>query len=302
MDRKIVGVCIILAAAVMWAIEPVVAKLAFQQQSGVLVTSTIRAIGVSVVAFLYVLVRRPTSMKVNKSDFKVLVYIALVGTVIADGLYIYSLTMIPVVNAVLLGHMQPLFVLLFGVLVLTHDKLNKNDYIGISLLMIAAVFVTTQTFENALSLRFGSIGDLLVLGATVAWASTAVAMRKFLRGLHAGVITLYRFGMAGIVFGVFMLFFSDGLFSYYALVVGFIVGIGTVLYYEGLKRLKAAQVSGLELTAPFFAAILGFMILGESVTLFQVVGMILVLVGVWFIARHEPFKQQSARKITGKKQ
>src|SRR6056297_2025540 len=196
MDRKIVGVCIILAAAVMWAIEPVVAKLAFQQQSGVLVTSTIRAIGVSVVAFLYVLVRRPTSMKVNKSDFKVLVYIALVGTVIADGLYIYSLTMIPVVNAVLLGHMQPLVVLL-----LTHDKLNKNDYIGISLLMIAAVFVTTQTFENALSLRFGSIGDLLVLGATVAWASTAVAMRKYLRGLHAGVITLYRFGIAGIVFG-----------------------------------------------------------------------------------------------------
>mgnify|MGYP006294963599 CR=1 FL=1 len=292
MDQKVVGVSIVLAAAVMWAIEPVVAKLAFQQQSGVLVTSTIRAIGVSFVALLYVLIRRPPKLTVNKSDFKVLVYIALVGTVIADGLYLYSLTMIPVVNAVLLGHMQPLFVLFFGLIVLTHDKLNKNDYIGIVFLMIAAVFVTTQTLENALHLRFGSIGDLFVLCATVAWASTAVAMRKYLTGLHAGIITLYRFGMAGIVFGFLMIFFSDGVFSFYALIVGVIVGIGTVLYYEGLKRLKAAQVSGLELTAPFFAAILGFMVLGEMVTLFQITGMILVIIGVWFISRHEPFQQQ----------
>jgi drug/metabolite transporter (DMT)-like permease len=276
----------------MWAIEPVVAKLAFQQQSGVLVTSTIRAIGVSFVALLYVIIRRPPTLKVKKSDFKVLVYIALVGTVVADGLYLYSLTMIPVVNAVLLGHMQPLFVLLFGLIVLTHDRLNKNDYIGIGLLMLSAVFVTTQTVENALSLRFGSVGDLFVLCATVAWASTAVAMRKYLTSIHAGIITLYRFGMAGLVFGLLLLFFADGIFSFYALIIGFIVGIGTVLYYEGLKRLKAAQVSGLELTAPFFAAILGFVVLGETVTSFQITGMILVLVGVWFISRHEPFKHQ----------
>lgn len=293
MNKKIVGVSIVLAAAVMWALEPVVAKLAFQQQSGVLVTSTIRAIGVSIVALLYLFVRRPKSFKVKKADFTVLAYIALVGTVFADGLYLYSLTMIPVVNAVLLGHMQPLFVLLFGVLLLSKESLNKNDYIGIILLMIAAVFVTTQTLENALSLRFGTIGDLLVLCATIAWASTAVVMRKYLTGLHAGLITLYRFGIAGIVFGVLMLFFSDGLFSVYALGVGFIVGIGTVLYYEGLKRLKAAQVSGLELTAPFFAAIISFIVLGEIVTLFQIVGMMLVLVGVWFIARHEPFQKNA---------
>jgi drug/metabolite transporter (DMT)-like permease len=292
MNQKIVGVSIVLAAALMWAVEPVVAKLAFQQQSGVLLTSTIRAVGVSIVAILYLLIRRPKTMKVKPSDFTVLAYIALVGTVFADGLYLYSLTMIPVVNAVILGHMQPLFVLLFGIILVTSDTLNKNDYFGIILLMIAAVFVTTQTLENALLLRFGSIGDILVLFATVAWASTAVAMRKYLTGLHAGLITLYRFGIAGLVFGGLMIFTNDGMFSFYSLIVGFVVGIGTVLYYEGLKRLKAAQVSALELTAPFFAAVIGFMVLGETVTMFQFIGMILVLIGVWFISRHEPIHQK----------
>lgn len=301
MNQKIVGVSIMLAAALMWAVEPVVAKLAFQQQSGVLLTSTIRAVGVSIVAILYLLIRRPKTVKVKSSDFTVLMYIALVGTVFADGLYLYSLTMIPVVNAVILGHMQPLFVLLFGIILVTSDTLNKNDYFGIILLMIAAVFVTTQTIENALSLRFGSFGDLMVLFATVAWASTAVAMRKYLTSLHAGLITLYRFGIAGIVFGVLMIFTSDGLFSYYSLIVGFVVGIGTVLYYEGLKRLKAAQVSALELTAPFFAAVIGFMVLEETVTMFQFIGMILVLIGVWFISRHEPERQKQLIKANEKK-
>jgi len=298
MNQKIVGVGIVLAAAVMWALEPVVAKLAYQQQSGVVLTSTMRAIGVFCIAFIYLVIRRPHALNVRKADFTVLTYIAVVGTVIADGLYLYSLTMIPVVNAVLLGHMQPIFVVLFGVILVTDDTLNTNDYVGIILMMIAAVFVTTQTVENALALRFGSFGDLLVLGATVAWASTAVVMRKYLTHVHAGFITFYRFGLAGLLFGVVMIFLSDGLFSWFALIVGFIVGIGTILYYEGLKRLKAAQVSGLELAAPFFAAVIGFIILDERVSLFQVIGMILVIIGVWFIARYEPFHNQSVVKTT----
>ena len=249
MQKKVVGVIIVLAAAVMWAVEPVIAKLAFEQKSDVLITSTIRAIGVSFVALLYLLIRPPKSFKVQKSEFTVLFYIAIAGTVFADGLYLYSLTLIPVVNAVVLGHMQPLFIVLFGVLFLTSDRLNKYDYFGIFLLMIAAIFVTTQTLENALSLRFGSMGDLLVLFATIAWASTAVVMRKYLTKLHAGLITFYRFALSGLVYGCFTLFFSDGIISLYALLIGLVVGVGTILYYEGLKRLKAAQVSGLHQVA-----------------------------------------------------
>ncbi len=291
MEQKIVGVTIVLAAAVMWALEPVVAKLAFHQQSSVLMTATFRAFGVCLVAILYLSIRRPVSVTIKKSDLHVLVYIALVGTVFADGLYLYSLTLIPVVNAVVLGHMQPLFVLFFSVLLMTKDRLTRYDYIGIMLLMVAALFVTTRTIENALSLHFGSFGDLLVLCSTIAWASTAVVMRKYLTRLHAGLITLYRFAIAGVFLGGIVLFFPDGSFSSYSLLIGFIVGIGTILYYEGLKRLKAAQVSGLELTAPFFAAVIGFIVLGEETTFFQLVGMVLVFVGVYFLARHEPLSK-----------
>jgi len=72
---------------------------------------------------------------------------------------------------------------------------------------------------------------------------------------------------------------------------GIIVAIGTISYYFGLKRIKAAQVSGLELSAPFFAAILGFLILGEQLTIIQIFGIILLLVGIYYISKKEEIDQ-----------
>ena len=71
------------------------------------------------------------------------------------------------------------------------------------------------------------------------------------------------------------------------ILIGVIVGAGTILYYEGLKRIKAAQVSALELSTPFVAALLGFLILEELVTVMQIAGMVLLFVGVCFLSKKE---------------
>ncbi len=54
-----------------------------------------------------------------------------------------------------------------------------------------------------------------------------------------------------------------------------------------LKRIKAAQVSGIELSTPFFAAILGFFILGKTVTAMQIVGIFLLFVGIYCLSKRE---------------
>jgi transporter family protein len=73
----------------------------------------------------------------------------------------------------------------------------------------------------------------------------------------------------------------------YQILVGVIVGAGTILYYEGLKRIKAAQVGALELSTPFFAAVFGFCILGERVTVMQITGIALLFVGVYLLSKKE---------------
>ena len=271
----------------MWAIEPVFAKLSYQT-ADFLQTSAIRAIFAALTGLIYIILTKKAHFRINKQQFSTLVYIAIVGVLFADLMYFFALTQVSVINAVIIGHMQPIFIILIGFLVLKQDKLTIFDYIGILFMLLSGALVTTKTFENLLTLNLGSFGDLLVLSATIAWATTAIAMRKYLREMHAGLITVYRFFFAALFFVIYLMVTSSiSISNIYQVVIGVVAGVGTILYYEGLKRIKAAQVSGIELSTPFFAAILGFFILGETVTAMQIVGIFLLFVGIYCLSKRE---------------
>ena len=287
MDAKKTGILAILGASIMWSLEPVFAKLAYTN-SDYFQTSAIRAIVVVFTALLYVFLTGRRKLKVTKNQFSKILYIAIAGTAIGDLLYFFALTKVSVLNAVLIGHIQPIFVILIGFFFLKEDKLTRFDYIGIFIMIIAALFVTTKTLENLFMIKLGTAGDIYVLLATVAWATTAIVMRKYLRELDAGVITFYRFSIASVIFVAYLSLRSSLVLSnIYQILIGVIVGAGTILYYEGLKRIKAAQLSAMELSTPFFAALLGFLILGELVTVMQIAGMALLFVGVCFLSKKE---------------
>jgi drug/metabolite transporter (DMT)-like permease len=286
----------------MCALEPLAEKLSYLE-SNFLETSIIRAYVIAFIAGFYILIRkRKTYFSINKPQFSALVYIAVIGTIGADLIYFYALVSTPIVNAVLIGHLQPMFIILFAFLLFHTETLEKHTYIGIVLMILSAVLVSTRTIENALSLQFGTIGDFLVIIATVFWATTALAMRKYLLGLNAGTITFYRFFIASLIFTGIIPFINLTSVNIYQISVGIIVGIGTICYYEGLKRLKAAEVSGIELAAPVFAAFIGFFFLQEPITSLQIMGIILLFTGVYFITTNQNLIQsQKSRKRGGRK-
>jgi drug/metabolite transporter (DMT)-like permease len=287
MDAKKTGVLAILGASLMWSVEPVFAKLAYEN-SDFLQTSGIRAIVVAVTALLYVFLTNKGNLRVTKKQLPKLVYIGIAGTVIADLLYFFALTKIAVINAVLIGHMQPIFIILIGFFILKEDKLTKFDYIGILIMIIAGVLVTTKTVGNFSEMRFGTMGDIYVVMATVAWSTTAIVMRRYLIQLNSGVVTFYRYTVASAVFIAYLLLRSSLVpANIYQVLVGLVVGVGTILYYESLKRIKAAQVSALELSTPFFALVFAFLVLREVATVMQIFGIVLLVVGILLLSRKE---------------
>jgi len=286
MDDKHAGLLCVLLASVMWALEPVFAKLSYKN-SNFFQTSLIRAIFAFIIALIYAGWKK-ANFRLDKKQASVLIYIAIAGTVFADLMYFFALTQVPVINAVLIGHMQPLFVILIGFVLLKGEKLTKIDYTGISFMMLSGLMVTTKTFSNLSSLKIGTFGDLLVLFATISWATTAIIMRKYLKKMNAGIITFYRFLFASIIFISYEILKSSiRIANIYQPLIGIIVGTGTILYYEGLKRLKAAQVSALELSTPFFASLLAFFILDEKITLMQTAGIFLLCIGIYFLSKRE---------------
>jgi len=287
-NTKQLGVATILLASVIWAIEPILAKLSYET-SDFLHTSAIRAMVAAITAFIYLILTKKAPLRVSRQQLSPLLYIAIAGTLIADFMYFVALSQIPVINAVIIGHMQTIFIIAIGFFVLKTDKLTRFDYLGIILMIFSGVLVTTKTLDNLFALRFGTLGDLIVLSATIAWATSAIVMKKYLTAMDAGMITFYRFFVPALVF-VAYLGLTSSLFiaNIYQVCIGIIIGIGTILYYEGLKRLKAAQVSGLELSAPFFAAILAYVFLNEIVTIMQLIGTLFLICGVYLLSKKEP--------------
>lgn len=288
MKNKTIGIIAILLASIMWAIEPIFVKLSYET-SDFIQTNTIRAIFALLVAFIYILIKRkPKELKISKKDVGPMIYIALAATLFADFMYVFSLSQVPVINAVIIGHLQPIFIVIFGFFILKSDKLTYFDYIGILLMILSGVLVTTGTLENLMSFNFGTIGDLFVLSATIAWATTAIVTRKYVKHLNAGVLAFYRFSIAAFALSIFLIvnnrFFIA---NYYQVALGIIIGLGTILYYESLKRIKAAQTSALELSTPVFATVLAYFLLSETPTIMQFIGVGLLLIGLYFISRRE---------------
>ncbi|MBI3945936.1 MAG: EamA family transporter [Armatimonadetes bacterium] len=61
--------------------------------------------------------------------------------------------------------------------------------------------------------------------------------------------------------------------------------LGQWTYFQALKLGKASQVVPLCGTFPVVAALLGFLVLRERVTLERVAGILLVVVGIWLVRR-----------------
>ena len=286
MTSKQKGVLVVLLASIMWAIEPIMVKLSYQS-TDVVNTYGTRAIFCLMTIAGYLLLTR-TRIAVRARYLPKLIYVSLAATLFADLMYIYALSKVQIINAVLIGHMQPVFVVLIGFFFLKGDRITKFDYLGIAFMLMAGLLVTSRELSNLLAFRIGSIGDFYVLLATIAWATTAIVARRYLKGLSAAVIAFYRFLFATVVFTIYLLLTAGiTITNVYQVFLGVIIGTGTILYYKGIKLIKAAQVSALELSTPFFATALGFIVLGESLTAMQLLGILTLSGGIYFLSRKE---------------
>jgi drug/metabolite transporter (DMT)-like permease len=56
----------------------------------------------------------------------------------------------------------------------------------------------------------------------------------------------------------------------------------------GIRRIGAGSASILSMTGPIATLVLAYIVLGEAITVFQLSGTLLVLVGVYAISRAKP--------------
>lgn len=137
--------------------------------------------------------------------------------------------------------------------------------------------------------RLDAMGVVAALAGAGCMALGTVLTKRWIDStLPIAAFTAWQLVFGGLFLLPFALIFEEPLarlswtnVAGYAYLGIFGTGITYIIWFWGLRRLQPSAVSLLGLLSPIMATILGYLVLGQSLTALQVVGGILVLWSIW---------------------
>ncbi len=187
-----------------------------------------------------------------------------------------------VATATLCYYMAPVFVIMASPF-LFKEKLTLKKIICVIVALVGMVLVS-GVIETGFSGADEFKGVILGLGAAVLYA-TVVLMNKKTAGVPAYTKTVIQLGSAAIVLLPYTLLtenFAELTFEPLTIIMLLVVGVvhtgwSYALYFGSMDNLKAQTVAIFSYIDPVVAIILSALILNEEMSIFGVIGAVLVL-------------------------
>lgn len=210
-------------------------------------------------------------------------------------LWIASLKYTTVASSTLLMTLQPVFAMIGGYLIY-REKTNAIALISVLVAMLGTGLIGWGDFDVSSDAVFGDI--LAVLG-TVAVAMHLLIGQKLRSNISSYVYSISVFSIAVIVFLIYNLLFHIEMIGYAGREWGIFMLLaivptvfGHILFNYLLKFVNATTISMGILGEPVGASILAYFLLGEMLSLYQLIGGFLAIVGVFIFIRFNKWNRK----------
>jgi len=275
-----------------WGLNFSVVKLAFPVISP-LAFNALRFTGATAI-LLTVLRAVEGHWQVRRTEWPGLIALGLVGHTCYQIFFITGLARTSAGNSALILAMVPLFVALLGA-VFKLERVNVRMATGIVLAFGGLALLIRGRGDIA----FGGpalVGDLLMILCAICWASYTVFGRPYLRRfspLQLTAVTMAVGSPAIVIVALPQLIaqrWSDvtwqawGSLSYATVLA---IALGYVIWYRSVQAIGGARTAVYSNLIPVVAVGSAWLLLHESLTLIQAVGVVVVLVGI-ALARSVP--------------
>ncbi|MEO0414791.1 MAG: DMT family transporter, partial [Verrucomicrobiota bacterium] len=189
-------------------------------------------------------------------------------------------------KATLLNNTYVLFAAVFAVWFLK-ESLNRSRvvWIGISFFGVALLVGVKDAVAN------NSWYDMIGIVGAIAAAGSVILIRRLTSRYSNGTIFMSQcvwVGIAALPFAI--LRWGNVGWTEFAILSGaaLMAGIGQLMLNEGFRRLSVATGAAIQMGWPVLTAFGGIVFFGEVFTSIQVVGSVMILLGIWqVIARKE---------------
>jgi drug/metabolite transporter (DMT)-like permease len=227
-----------------------------------------------------------------KANRKYLALIATIGGAIAFFLFFTGLKLTTAGRGAFLQKTLPLYAVIFAFFFLK-EKISKKHFYSLLIMFIGIVSIFYADIAPAQMWLNPSLGDLLVVIATILWAFEAVLARKvMIKGENNFFVSFVRMFFGGIILFAFALLIGkyDIILSLSVqqvtnIVISTIILFGYVFFwYWSLKLINVSKASTLLLLSPVISLFIGMVVLKEPAPLTQMIGSILILIGAYFVS------------------
>lgn len=230
--------------------------------------------------------------KITKKEWVNLTVVAILSGAIAPAAIFRALAISPVNNIVLLGRLEvPLILILSSVIL--KERLNQYQKIGAAIVLLGIFVSVTGNRPDALSsgFTFGQ-GEILTIISTVFLAIATLINKYQLSHIPLGVYGIFRTGLGSIVFfifgswlygsGHFAEMFSPFLWQWMLVYGGIIVVVGQALWIKGSRQSPLVVSTIISCFHPIAGMFFAYWILAEVPTMQQILGSIILLLGLLF--------------------
>ena len=139
------------------------------------------------------------------------------------------------------------------------------------------------------------VGDLILVGAAIAWAVYTIVGRAALDRFDAYAATTYASVAGAVMLAPFsvtgwgkLVHAGAGAWSSILYLAPLGTVLAFVLYYDGVRTLGVARASAFTLLVPVFGVSSSVVVLGEPLRAGLALGGVLVLGGLWLVQRPRP--------------
>ncbi len=211
------------------------------------------------------------------------VLLGLINPFLYYSLLFKAYSLLPAQEAQPLNYTWPIILSLFSVFFLK-EKINYKKIIGLISAFIGITIIATH--GNVLDLKFENLaGVLLALSTAIVWATFWILNLKDNRSSEAKLFSAFFFGT---IFSAIYIYYFDSFFlDNYSYLFGaayiglFEMGITFFLWNKGLELSNdKTKTSTLAYLSPFLSMVFIALILGETILLSSILGLVFIIGGI----------------------
>jgi drug/metabolite transporter (DMT)-like permease len=295
------GFFLLLLAVLFWGGSAPLGKFLIVTRFDTLIIVQTRTSLAFVLLLIFFLLKDRSVFRIELRDIWKFAMLGVVGIALTNYTYYYTVKEASVATAILVQYTAPVWIVLYSVLILKEDRLDRITIVSLVIALVGCYFAVTAGSMQSINLKEWAIITGPMSAFTFAYQ--VIGTKQLIKRYSIWTLLLYMFGFSAIfwlcvnppwnVIAKHYNYSDWGILWVFAIVS---ILIPQMAFASGLKYLNASTAGIISVMEPVIAIVAAFLILGESLSVIQMFGGLMVLLAIGLLQAHPMIMRKTMKR------